>query len=83
MSIQQDSYLRKGQELETYISNGNRCKCVIFKDNIPENVCIYILTTRFILYYQRNQHLSLLLKVIINLENLIMISNFSIIQKPL
>ena len=41
ISIQQDSYLRIGQELKTYISNGNSCKCVIFKDNIPENVGIY------------------------------------------
>ena len=35
ISIQQDSYLRIGQELKTYISNGNTCKCVIFKDNSP------------------------------------------------
>ena len=41
ISIQQDSYLRIGQELKTYISNGNTCKCVTFKDNIPENVGIY------------------------------------------
>ena len=41
ISIQQDFYLRIGQELRTYISNGNSCKCVIFKDNIPENVGIY------------------------------------------
>ena len=41
ISIQQDSYLRIGQELRTYISNGNTCKCVIFKDNTPENVGIY------------------------------------------
>ena len=41
ISIQQDSYLRIGQGLRTYISNGNTCKCVIFKDNIPENVGIY------------------------------------------
>ena len=41
ISIQQDSYLRRGEELKTYISNGNSCKCVIFKDNIPENVGIY------------------------------------------
>ena len=41
ISIQQDSNLRIGQELKTYISNGNTCKCVTFKDNIPENVGIY------------------------------------------
>ena len=41
ISIQQDSYLRIGQELKTYISNGNTCKCVTFKDNTPENVGIY------------------------------------------
>ena len=41
ISIQQDSYLRMGQELKTYISNGNTCKCVIFKDNTPEIVGIY------------------------------------------
>ena len=41
ISIQQDSYLRIGQELKTYISNGNTCKCVTFKDNFPENVGIY------------------------------------------
>ena len=41
ISIQQDSYLRIGEELKTYISNGNTCKCVTFKDNIPENVGIY------------------------------------------
>ena len=41
ISIQQDSYLRIGQELRTYISNGNSCNCAIFKDNIPENVGIY------------------------------------------
>ena len=41
ISIQQDSYLRIGQELKTYISNGNTCKCVTLKDNIPENVGIY------------------------------------------
>ena len=41
ISIQQDSYLRIGQELRTYISNGNTCKCVTFKDNTPENVGIY------------------------------------------
>ena len=41
LSIQQDSYLRIGQELRTYISNGNTCECVIFKDNTPENVGIY------------------------------------------
>ena len=40
-SIQQDSYLRIGQELKTYISNGSTCKCVICKDNTPENVGIY------------------------------------------
>ena len=40
ISIQQDSYLRIGQELRTYISNGNSCNCAIFKDNIPENVGI-------------------------------------------
>ena len=41
ISIQQDSYLRIGQELKTYISNGNTCKCVTLKDNIPENVGMY------------------------------------------
>ena len=41
ISIQQDSYLRIGQELKTFISKGNSGKCVIFKDNIPENVGIY------------------------------------------
>ena len=41
ISIQQDSYLRIGQELKSHISNGNTCKCVTFKDNIPENVGIY------------------------------------------
>ena len=41
ISIQQDPYLRLGQELKTYISNGNTCKCVTLKDNIPENVGIY------------------------------------------
>ena len=41
ISIQQDSYLRIGQELRTYISNGNTCKCVNFKDNTPKNVDIY------------------------------------------
>ena len=41
ISIQQDSYLRIGQELKTYVSNGNSCKCVIFKDNSPEIVGIY------------------------------------------
>ena len=40
ISIQQDSYLRIGEELKTYISNGNSCKCVNFKDKIPENVGI-------------------------------------------
>ena len=50
ISIQQDSYLRIGQELKTYISNGNSCKCVIFKDNTPEIVGIYPNTTfKFIL----------------------------------
>ena len=33
--------LRIGQDLKTYISNGNTCKCVTFKDNIPESVGIY------------------------------------------
>ena len=41
ISIQQDSYLRIGQELKTYISNGNTCKCVTFKDKTPEIVGIY------------------------------------------
>ena len=41
ISIQQDSHLRIGQELKTYISNGNTCKCVTLKDNIPGNVGIY------------------------------------------
>ena len=41
ISIQQDSYLRIGQKLKTYISNGSTCKCVTFKDNTPENVGIY------------------------------------------
>ena len=41
ISIQQDSYFRIGQELKTYISNGHSCKCVIFKDNYPENVGLY------------------------------------------
>ena len=41
ISIQQDSNLRIGQELKTYISNGNTCKCITFKDNIPENIGIY------------------------------------------
>ena len=41
ISIQQDSYLRIGQELRTYISNGNSCKFVTFKYNNPEIVGIY------------------------------------------
>ena len=41
ISIQPNTYLRIGQELKTYISNGNSCKCVMFNDNIPENVGIY------------------------------------------
>ena len=41
ISIQQDSYLRKGQESKTYISNGVSCECVTFKDNIPEKVGQY------------------------------------------
>ena len=41
ISIQQDSYLRIGQELKSYISNGNICNFVALKDNIPENVGIY------------------------------------------
>ena len=41
ISIQQDSYHRIGQELKTYISNGNTCKCVTLKDKIPENVGTY------------------------------------------
>ena len=41
LSIQQDSYLRIGQELKTFNSNGNTCKCVTLKDNSPENVGIY------------------------------------------
>ena len=41
VSIQQDSYLRIDQNLKTYISNGNTCKCVIFNDNTPENVGLY------------------------------------------
>ena len=40
-SIQQDYYLRIGQEIKTYISNGNSCKCVIFKDKLPEKEGIY------------------------------------------
>ena len=34
-SLEQDSYLRIGQELKSYISNGNSCKCVIFEDRNP------------------------------------------------
>ena len=41
ISIQQDSYLRIGEELKTHTSNGNSCKCVILKDKIPEKVGIY------------------------------------------
>ena len=67
MSIQQDSYLRIGQELKSYISNGKICKCVIFKDNRPENLGIYHNKT-FNFFYQTNQSLSLLLKTILNLK---------------
>ena len=50
ISIQQDSYLRIGQELRNYISNGNTCKCVTFKDKTPENIGIYPnITFNFIL----------------------------------
>ena len=50
VSIQQDTYLRIGHEKETYISKGNSCKCVILKDNSPENVGIYRnITFNFIL----------------------------------
>ena len=45
VSIQEESYLRIGQELKTYISNGSTCKCAIFKDNTPESVGIYPNTT--------------------------------------
>ena len=45
VSIQQESYLRIGQELKNYISNGSTCKCAIFKDNTPESVGIYPNTT--------------------------------------
>ena len=45
VSIQQESYLRIGHELRTHISNGNSCKCAIFKDNTPESVGIYPNTT--------------------------------------
>ena len=31
ISIHQDSYLRKGQELQTFISNGNSCKRVFLE----------------------------------------------------
>ena len=41
ISVQKDFYLRIRQELKTYISNGNSCKCVIFKDKTPEIVGIY------------------------------------------
>ena len=41
ISIQQDTYLRIGHELKTYVSKGNSCKCVKLKDNLPENVGIY------------------------------------------
>ena len=30
-----------GQEIKSYSSNGNSCKCDISKDNNPENVGIY------------------------------------------
>ena len=33
--------MRAGQEIKSYISNGNTCKCVTLKANVPENVSLY------------------------------------------
>ena len=41
VSIQHDSYLRIGEKLQSYISSESTCFCVIFKDNLPENVGVY------------------------------------------
>ena len=38
---QHDSYLRMGEQFETYFSNGNSCKRVTYKDNILEIVGMY------------------------------------------
>ena len=63
--IQQDSYIRIGQELKSYISNGKSCKCVFLKNKNPENVGFYpnktftfILPNKsisFFLYQKQNQ----------------------------
>ena len=82
ISIQQDSYLRIGQELKTYISNGNICKSVIFKDYIPEKLGIYPNSTFHFILPKKSLSLSSL-KKILNLKNMTLKSNLSIIQKPL
>ena len=83
ISIQQDSYLRIGQELKTYISNRNTCKCVTFKDNTPEIVGIYLNNTFNFILPKKSISLSLLLKIILNLKNSILISKILFIQKYL
>ena len=47
-SIEQDSYLRIDQERKSCFSNGNSCKCVIFEDNNPEKVGVYLITLLFL-----------------------------------
>ena len=82
ISIQQASYLRIGQDLKTYISNGNICKCVTFKNNIPENVGIYPNNTFNFILPKKSISLSST-KKILNSKNSISISKILIIHKYL
>ena len=58
ISNQQDFCPRKAQELRTYISNGNKCKCVTFKEDIPEKVGIYPNGTFILMLQSKSIYLS-------------------------
>ena len=82
ISIQQDSYLRIGQE-QKLIFQMETVTNVLYSKIILLKSLVYILTILLNLYYQRSRYLFLLLKIILNLKNLILISKLLIIQKYL
>ena len=68
-SVRHNSYLRIGQEIKSYTSNGNSCKSVFFKDNNPENVGIYPTNTLYF-YIKKQINLSLFYQNNVKFEKL-------------
>ena len=56
-SIQQDLYLRKGQEIKSYSSNGNSCETVFLKKQILK-MWVFILKILFFILPDKSISLS-------------------------